>query len=75
MGDGLITSSGGWPRTRPWGGDGSGCPRSKLHTRPPYSNSPRTMQFVRRYPGAAPPHPRTGETANLIARPAFEANQ
>ncbi|GAA2529252.1 hypothetical protein GCM10010295_07920 [Streptomyces intermedius] len=31
------------------------------------------MQFVRRYPGAAPPHPRTGGTANLTARPAFEA--
>ncbi|BDH51370.1 hypothetical protein MTP02_23810 [Streptomyces albus] len=31
------------------------------------------MQFVRRYPGAAPPHPRTGETATLTARPAIEA--
>ncbi|BDH51389.1 hypothetical protein MTP02_24000 [Streptomyces albus] len=31
------------------------------------------MQFVRRYPGTAPPHPRIGETANPIARPAIEA--
>ena len=64
IGDGLFPPSGGWPRTRPWGGVVSGCPRSKLHTRQPCSNSPRTMQFVRRCPGAAPPHPRAGGTAN-----------
>ncbi|GHI46268.1 hypothetical protein ScoT_24420 [Streptomyces albidoflavus] len=28
---------------------------------------------MRRHPGTAPPHPRAGGTANLTARPAFEA--
>ncbi|RZD95913.1 hypothetical protein C0Q64_20235 [Streptomyces albidoflavus] len=38
MGDGLSFLSpptGGTTPTRRKGGDGSGCPRSKLHTRPP----------------------------------------
>ncbi|RZE01789.1 hypothetical protein C0Q65_14590 [Streptomyces albidoflavus] len=50
-----------------------GCPRSKLHARPPSSNGPRTLQFVRRSPGAAPPDPTGERTANPIARPAIEA--